>query len=282
MNLTNFRETPIARVVEFVRREAERYGVGIHHSELIGLIPQEALVDAAVWYTQLDSFSREQILESRLYTPEAATNSQAEPHLTFIDEVAASTAAPGGGSVAAYAGALGAALAEMVAGLTIGKKKYAEVEAEMHAIRAQAGELRKELTSAVDDDAAAFEAVMGAFKLPKETEEEQKARKAKIHLATINAAHVPLHTVQDAVKVMELAAMLVKDANLNAISDAMSGASMARAAITAAGYNVRINLNSLEDKSAGEKMLKELKEQEKKADKIEKEIRKTMEERGGV
>jgi len=282
MNLTNFRETPIARVVEFVRREAERYGVGIHHSELIGLIPQEALVDAAVWYTQLDSFSREQILESRLYTPEAATNSQAEPHLTFIDEVAASTAAPGGGSVAAYAGALGAALAEMVAGLTIGKKKYAEVEAEMHAIRAQAGELRKELTSAVDDDAAAFEAVMGAFKLPKETEEEQKARKAKIHLATINAAHVPLHTVQDAVKVMELAAMLVKDANLNAISDAMSGASMARAAITAAGYNVRINLNSLDDKSAGEKMLKELHDLEKKADKIEKEIRKTMEERGGV
>ncbi|MBI2759661.1 MAG: glutamate formimidoyltransferase [Chloroflexi bacterium] len=282
MNLTNFRETPIARVVEFVRREAERYGVGIHHSELVGLIPQEALVDAAIWYTQLDAFSPEQILESRLYKPEAVANSQAEPHLTFIDEVAASTAAPGGGSVAAYAGALGAALAEMVAGLTIGKKKYAEVEAEMQAIRVQAGELRRELTSAVDDDAAAFEAVMGAFKLPKETEEQQTARKAAIHIATVNAAHIPLDTVKAALKVMELAAMLVKDANLNAISDAMSGAAMTRAAITAAGCNVRINLNTLEDKSAGEKMLKELKELEKKADKIEKEIRKTMEERGGV
>ena len=291
MNLTNFRETPIARVVEFVRREAERYGVDIHHCELVGLIPQEALVDAAVWYTQLDAFSHEQILESRLYSD---SNSNLQPSnfqpfdqtqggpATFLTEVAASTAAPGGGSVAAYAGALGAALAEMVAGLTIGKKKYAEVEAEMQAIRVQAGELRMELTNAVDDDASAFEAVMGAFKLPKETEKQQKARRAAIHMATMNAAHVPLHTVKNAAKVMELAGMLVKDANLNAISDAMSGAAMARAAITAAGYNVRINLNSLDDKSAGEKMLKELKELEKKADKIEKEIRKTMEERGGV
>lgn len=281
MNLTNFRETPIARVVEFIRRDAERYGVGIHHCELVGLIPQEALTDAAVWYTQLDAFSPEQILESRLYSNSNLQPSNIQP-TTFLTEVAASTAAPGGGSVAAYAGALGAALAEMVSGLTIGKKKYADVEAEMHAIRAQAGELRKELTSAVDDDAAAFEAVMGAFKLPKETEEQQKARKAAIHMATINAAHVPLDTVKASVRVMELAGMLVKDANLNAISDAMSGAAMARAAITAAGYNVRINLNSLEDKSAGEKMLKELKDLEKKADKIEKEIRKTMESRGGV
>ena len=291
MNLTNFRETPIARVVEFVRREAERYGVDIHHCELVGLIPQEALIDAAVWYTQLDAFSHEQILESRLYSD---SNSDLQPSnfqpfdqtqggpATFLTEVAASTAAPGGGSVAAYAGALGAALAEMVAGLTIGKKKYAEVEAEMQAIRVQAGELRMELTNAVDDDASAFEAVMGAFKLPKETEKQQKARRAAIHMATMNAAHVPLHTVKNAAKVMELAGMLVKDANLNAISDAMSGAAMAHAAITAAGYNVRINLNSLDDKSAGEKMLKELKELEKKADKIEKEIRKTMEERGGV
>ncbi len=281
MNLTNFRETPVARVVEFIRREAEHYGVGIHHCELVGLIPQEALTDAAVWYTQLDAFSHEQILETRLYSNSDLQPSNVQP-TTFLTEVAASTAAPGGGSVAAYAGALGAALAEMVSGLTIGKKKYAEVEAEMHAIRAQAGELRKELTSAVEDDAAAFEAVMGAFKLPKETEEQQKARKAAIHMATINAAHVPLDTVKASVRVMELAGMLVKDANLNAISDAMSGAAMARAAITAAGYNVRINLNSLDDKSAGEKMLKELKELEKKADKIEKEIRKMMEERGGV
>ncbi len=285
INLTNFRESPIGRVVEMIRREAQRYGVGIHHSELVGLIPQDALIDAAVWYTQLDQFSRDQILEARLYqttTPQSDESQPANSTIPFLDDVAAATAAPGGGSVAAYAGALGAALVEMVSGLTIGKKKYADVEAEMQAIRSQALILRKELTNAVEDDSAAFEALMGTFKLPKETEEQQKARKAAIHMATLNAAHVPLHTVQSAVKVMELAAKCAKDGNLNAISDAMSGASMARAALTAAGYNVRINLNSLEDKLAGGKMLKELKELEEQADKIEKEIRKTMEERGGV
>ncbi|MBI3739292.1 MAG: glutamate formimidoyltransferase [Chloroflexi bacterium] len=285
MNLTNFRESPIGRVVELVRREAARYGVGIHHSELVGLIPQDALVDAAVWYTQLDQFSPDQILESRLYQTSDSTSGSSSSNdrpASFLDEVAAATAAPGGGSAAAYAGALGAALTAMVAGLTIGKKKYAEVEAEMQAIRMQAEALRKELTDAVEDDAAAFEAVMGAFKLPKENEQQQKASNAAIHVATMNAAHVPLHTVKNAVKVMELAAKCAKDGNLNAISDAMSGAVMARAALTAAGYNVRINLNSLEDKSAGEKMLKELKDLEKQADKTEKEIRKTMEERGGV
>jgi glutamate formiminotransferase/formiminotetrahydrofolate cyclodeaminase len=285
MNLTNFRETPIGRVVEMIRREAQRFGVGIHHSELVGLIPQEALVEAAVWYTQLDQFSPDQILESRINQNEdvsSADSHAASEGASFLDEVAAATAAPGGGSAAAYAGALGAALTAMVAGLTIGKKKYIEVEAEMQAIRVQAEELRKELTNAVEDDSAAFEVVMGAFRLPKGTDEEQQARQAAIQIATLNAARVPLHTVEDSVKVMELAERCARDGNLNAISDAMSGAALARAALTAAGYNVRINLNSLDDKSAGEKMLKELLELEKKADKIEKEIRKTMEVRGGV
>ncbi len=280
MNLTNFRETPIGLVVETIRREAQRYGVAIHHSELVGLIPQEALIDAAVWYTQLDQFSTDQILESRLY--QADDSQSKESNASFLDDLAAATAAPGGGSAAAYVGAMGAALIAMVAGLTIGKKKYAAVEAAMQAIRVQAEELRKKLTNAVEDDSAAFEAVMGAFKLPKETDEQQKARAAAIHIATINAAYVPLQTVKNAIKVMELAARCAKDGNLNAISDAMSGAALARAALTAAGYNVRINLNSLENKSAGEKMLKELADLEKQADQIEKEIRKTMEERGGV
>ena len=275
MNLTNFRETPIGRVVETIRREAQRYGVAVHHSELVGLIPQEALIDAAIWYTQLDQFSTEQILESRL---DQSGNSQSkESSASFLDDLAAATAAPGGGSAAAHAGAMGAALVAMVAGLTIGKKKYAGVEAAMQAIRVQAEGLREELTNAVEDDSAAFEAVMGAFRLPKANEEQQKARAAAIHMATTNAAYVPLQTVKNAVKVMELAARCAKDGNLNAISDAMSGAALAHAALTAAGYNVRINLNSLENKSAGEKMLKELADLEKQADRIEKEIRKTME-----
>ena len=281
MNLTNFRETPIARVVETIRREAQRYGVGIHHSELVGLIPQEALVDAAVWYTQLDAFDKEQVLEYRLVDYAASSSPQAKP-VSFIEELAAPTATPGGGSSGAYAGAMGAALVAMVAGLTIGKKRYASVEAQMQAIRVMAESLRKELTQAVDDDSSAFEAVMGAFQLPKGTDEEQAKRNAAIHVATLNAARVPLRVAKDAVKVMELALKCAREANVNAISDSMSGFAMARAALTAAGYNVKINLNSLTDKSAGEKMLEDLKEIESKAEELEKEIRNTMSERGGI
>ena len=280
LNLTNYRETPVARVVELIRREAERYGVGIHHSELVGLIPQDALTDAAIWYMQLDQFDKAQVLESRLY--ESHASAQADNGPSFLEELAAPTPTPGGGSAAAYAGALGAALVAMVAGLTIGKKNYAKVEAGMQAIRVMAEKLRKELTLAVDDDASAFEAVMGAFKLPKETEGQKAQRAAAIHNAMLNAAHVPLHVAQDVVKVMELALKCAKEGNVNAISDSMSGFAMSRAALTAAGYNVKININSLEDKSVGEKLLKELKELETKADGLEKEIRKTMQERGGI
>ncbi len=280
MNLTNFRETPVARVVEFVRREAQRYGVAVHHTELVGLIPQEALVDAAVWYTQLDQFDSEQILESRLFDAPASNGTENGP--SFIEELAAPTPTPGGGSAAAYAGAMGAGLVAMVAGLTIGKKKYAEVEAEMQAIRVMAESLRKELTQAVDDDAASFEVLLATFKLPKDTDEQKDARNAAILTATLNAAHIPLHVAEDVVKVMELALKCAQDGNVNAISDAMSGFALSRAALTAAGYNVKININSLEDKSAGEKLLEELADLEKKATKLEKEIRHVMKERGGI
>jgi glutamate formiminotransferase/formiminotetrahydrofolate cyclodeaminase len=283
MNLTNFRETPLARVVEFIRREAQRYGVGVHHSELVGLIPQEALVDAAVWYTQLDQFSKEQILESRLFdSASAGASNSADDCPSFIEVLSTPTPTPGGGSAAAYAGAMGAALISMVSGLTIGKKKYAEYEAEMQAIRVMAEKLRKELTLAVEDDAGAFEALMGSFKLPKNTEEEETKRNAAILHATLNAAHVPLHVANDAVKVMNLAIKCARHGNVNAISDAMSGFAMARAALTAAGYNVRINLNSLDDKSVGEKMLAELAELEFEADKLKLEIQSVMKERGGI
>ena len=285
INLTNFRESPIGRVVEMIRREAARYGTAVHHSELVGLVPQQALIDAAVWYTQLDQFSTNQILETRLYETGGSASAESGPSertTTFIDEVAAATAAPGGGSAAAHTAALSAALVEMVAGLTLGRKKYAEVEAAMQAIRLQAAKLRQDLTQAVDDDAAAFEAVMGTFRLPKDTEEQQKARHAAIQIATMNAARVPLHTVSDAVKVMDLAARCAREGNINAISDSMSGAALARAAVTAAGYNVRINLNSLDEPSAGQNMLAELQELEKRANALEMEIRRTMTERAQI
>jgi glutamate formiminotransferase/formiminotetrahydrofolate cyclodeaminase len=279
MNLTDYRKTPIALVVETIRREAQRYGVGIHHSELVGMIPQDALVDASIWYTQLDAFDKGQILESRLYAATASNQTRDCP--SFIDELAAPTPTPGGGSAAAYSAAMGAGLVAMVAGLTMGKKKYADVEAQMQAIRVHAEKLREDLTYAVDDDAGAFEAVMGAFRLPKDTPEQKAARKSSIQSATLNAAHVPLHVAEGAVKVMELALRCVESANVNAISDAASAAAMAKAGLMAAGYNVRINVAGLPDPSAGEQYLSQVRELEVQAIELEKDIRQKLQERGG-
>src|SRR5512133_1044680 len=188
MNLTNYRQTPIGRVVEMVRREAERYGVGIRNTELVGLVPQEALVDAAVWYTQLDMFNTEQILEHRLQESLAQTDVAAQTapvEASFLDELAKGTASPGGGSASAHAGATGAALVAMVARLTVGKKKYADVEARMWQITEQAEGLRSALTAAVKEDAAAFEAYLAAVRMAKETAEQQAARTEALEKATL-------------------------------------------------------------------------------------------------
>src|SRR4030095_11990044 len=147
----------------------------------------------------------------------------------------------------------------------------------MQAIRVVAESLRKDLPQAVDDDSSAFEVLMTKFKMPKDTPEQSAARNAAIVQATLNAAHVPLHVAEDSVKVMELALKCTRSANVNAISDAMSGFAMARAALTAAGYNVRVNIKSLGEVSAsGGRMLKDLLELEQKADKLETEIRSVM------
>lgn len=243
MNLTDFTQTPMFRVLEAVKREAARYGVAVTHTELVGLVPEQALVDAAQWYMQLDLFTPEQIIERKL-----AAMDEGAP-LGFLDAVAANTPTPGGGSAAALAGALGAALAAMVGRLTVGKRKYAAVEQEMATLIIKAEKLRATLTARMDEDATAFDAVMAAFKLPKGTEEEQGARNAAIQKATIGAAEVPLGTARDALSVMELALTVARKGNVNAVSDAASAAWMAMASIQSALLNVRINAASLEDQT---------------------------------
>lgn len=274
MNLTNFRKTPMARVVELVRREAERYGVAIHHSELVGLIPQEALIDAAVWYTQLDQFEKTQVLETRLFSAGASARGG------FVDAVAEGTPAPGGGSVAAHAGALGAALASMVARLTLGKKKYAEVEPQVQAILQKAETLRAELIRAIDEDAAAFESVLQAFKLPKDTPEHEQARLVAIESATLKATEVPLTNARRALEVMSLCVEIAGIGNLNAISDAASGALMAYASLRAAGLNVRINAHSLQNNELGRPLVFEMDALEVRARKLDEELKTILNERG--
>jgi glutamate formiminotransferase/formiminotetrahydrofolate cyclodeaminase len=282
MNLTDYRQTPIARVVETIRREALRYGVGLHHSEMVGLVPQDALIDAAVWYTQLDQFKPEQVLETRMRAAETSTPSAPAPQASsFLDELASAAPAPGGGSAAAYAGAMGAALVAMVAGLTIGRKKYTAVEAQMQAIQLESENLRAALSAAVTEDSAAFESVMAAFRLPKDSDSQEKLRVAEIQRSTLQAARVPLQAATKAVRVIELALKVIAEGNLNAISDGASGAAMARAALTAAGTNVRINVNSLADKTAGAELLAELRVLDARASEFEAQIRQILETRGG-
>lgn len=285
MNLTNYRQTPIARVVETVRREAERYGVGIRNTEMVGLVPQDALVDAAVWYTQLDMFDpREQILETRLHDAQAQGEAaaQATVESSFLDDLAKGTPSPGGGSASAHAGATAAALVAMVARLTVGKKKYAAVEARMWQIVEQAEALRSELTKAVLEDGAAFDAYLAAVRLPKDTPEQQVARAAALEQATLATIDVPLSVSRNAVDVLRLAVEAARSGNVNAISDAASGAALARAALTGSSLNVRINCPNLPDRAAAQVYVDEINQLDRQASVLESELREALIQRGSL
>lgn len=284
MNLTDFRQTSMARVVEMIRREANRYGVQIHHSELVGLIPNEALVDAASWYMQMDQFEPDQILEMRLIeTPQTEANeTRKAPELHFLDALASAEPTPGGGSASAYGAAMAASLVAMVGRLTFGKKKYADVENEMWLIVEKATELQQLMHSAVEEDAQAFESYMDARRLPRDTDQEKEDRIKAIQLASINAAKVPLHVARHACQIMELAYQAAESGNVNAISDAAVAANFAGTAITGAGLNVRINLLGLEKEPEPARMLNELKSLEKQRDKLLTELQHILVERGGM
>lgn len=282
MNLTDFHKTPLARVVEMIRREAARYGVSIHHSELVGLIPQEALVDAAVWYLQLDQFGPRQVLEARLSEVLGEVRQQPTVTQEFLGALAEGTPTPGGGSAAAYAAAMAAALVAMVCRLTLGKKKYAAVEEAMKAILEQAEALRADLSAAVEKDAAAYEEVLAALRLPKGSAEEQAARAKAIQAATLKAAQVPLEVAEKSLKVLELAAQAVAQGNPNALSDGGVAASLAQAAIAGAALNIAINLNSLEDKALAQPLLERLRAIEAALSELQSRIRAELQQRGGL
>jgi glutamate formiminotransferase/formiminotetrahydrofolate cyclodeaminase len=283
MNLTNFHKTPLALVVETIRREAARYGVMIHHAELVGLIPQDALVDASVWYLQLDQFTPEQILEQKLYTmlqpSETSSADQPEFGSEFLDALASGSATPGGGSAAAYSAAAAAGLVSMVARLTMGKKKYAEVEPEMHAILTQSEALRSDLTHSIQLDSAAFDSVLAAYKLPKSSPEQQEVRQKAIEQATILATQVPLGVARKSQQVLELAEKVIHLGNSSALSDAATATALTTAAITSAGYNIHINTAALPSNIAAP-FLDEFKTIENHVNEIETRIHTTLRERG--
>jgi formiminotetrahydrofolate cyclodeaminase len=152
----------------------------------------------------------------------------------------------------------------------------------MKAVLERAESLRLDLTAAIDRDASAFEAVIGAYKLPKDTPEQQDVRSHEVERATFGAAQVPLEVAGMAVEVMELAVQAVSSGNLNAISDGATGAALARAALTGAGYNVRINITGLQDQGAAQGLLVKLRELEGRAASLEERIRQELVHRGGM
>ena len=285
MNLTNFHQSSITTVVETVRNEAKRHGTSIHSTELVGLTPEEALVDAAVWYLQLDQFDREQILERKLYE---VLNSSISPvsnkpiELSFLDEVAAGTPTPGGGSASAHTGALAASLVAMVGRLTVGKKKYAAVEQEMWQLIEKADELKTALTKAVEEDAQSFEGILSATRLPRNAPEEQTARELALKNASIHAAEVPFKVVKFSREVLLLAQQAIEKGNLNAISDAGSAAMLSLASLSGAGMNVKINLLAYQEDQKAAQLLKELSEIEKASSVIRDEVRSALLDRGGI
>jgi glutamate formiminotransferase/formiminotetrahydrofolate cyclodeaminase len=278
MNLTDYTRTALETVVEQIRREARRYGVAINHSELVGLIPEAALVQAAQWYLQLDAFSPDQILEQRLFT-----TMQAEPPVDpLLEGLAAGSATPGGGAAAAYAGAMAAALVAMVARLTTGKKKYAAVEKQMAAVIEEAEDLREKLQRTMEEDIEAFEAVMAAYRLPKADDAEMEARAKAIEQATLRAAQVPLEVCRLAVRTLGLVVQVAQGGNLNAASDAGTAGALAVAALRGASANVRINLNDLVEHKQARIWLSDLEKVEQEALTLDRELRVALDERASI
>jgi len=235
------------------------------------------LVNAAAWYLQVEDFDLEQLLDNRLFSFQMEQMMVTpQPEENFLDQVAEGTPSPGGGSAAAYTGALAAALVVMVARLTVGKSKYAQAEAECWQV-IEAGEaLRAKLTQAVDLDAAAFEGILTARKLPKENETQKQERLQAIKEATLQAARVPLETAQLALEVLKLAVRMAAIGNLSAISDAAAGANLALAALKSAALNVRINLQGLEQETEPAQMLKELADLEQQAEPMMQELKESL------
>jgi formiminotetrahydrofolate cyclodeaminase len=255
INLTDFESTPMHRVYEMVKREAERYGAAPVGSEIVGLVPKKALEMAADFFLQLEDFSPTQVLENRLQTalsgalPEtpAAEGKFASLARPFLDAVAAPSATPGGGSVSAFAGALAGALGQMVAGLSRKKKSQAAFVVQLSDALDRLRRTTDDLTKAIDRDAEAFDAVMDAFKLPQGDANESKLRDQAIQAATRGATEAPLQVADVTVALFEQLGQLQAIAAASMRSDLQVARFMAAAGARGSLANVEINLDSLQD-----------------------------------
>ena len=304
MNITDINATPLHAAFDEVSRAAQARGMRVTGTEIVGLVPERALIDAGKYFLRKQHRStgmpKEDILniaiksmgldDLRPFVPEEKVieymldaGNAAQDKLTaltvkgFADETLRESPAPGGGSVAAYMGALGAALGTMVANLSAHKPGWDDRWEEFSRYADRGVELEEELLHLVDEDTKAFNCIMAAFGMPKHTEEDKRLRSEAIQRATLFAAQVPLETMKTSFKAFELCKAMAETGNPNSVSDAGVGALAARAAVLGAGLNVKINASSLKDNAQAEALINEADNLMADADKAEREIMEIVE-----
>lgn len=298
MNITDINVTPLHVAFEEVCRCAANRGIRVTGTEIVGLVPKRTLIEAGKYFLKKQNRSTgipeedilkmavksmglndlrefnprerviEYLLEDEIKTPKLIDLSVK----SFADETSRESPAPGGGTISAYMGALGAALGTMVANLSSHKAGWDARWEEFSNWADKGQKIQTELLALVDEDTQAFNSIMEAFGLPKSTDEEKKARSIAIQTATLYATEVPLRTMQTSFKVFELCKAMAEDGNPNSVSDAGVGALAARAAVLGAGLNVKINANSLKDRTTADLLVAKADEIIKKANKQEAEI----------
>jgi glutamate formiminotransferase/formiminotetrahydrofolate cyclodeaminase len=276
MNLTDFNQTPVHEVLETVREAARERGIIITGSEIVGTVPYEVLRQAAVFYLQrmgkspgvpipdlvetaIQSMGLRDVqpfgpAEKVLGLPTVDGPLVNRTAFDFVDEVSRDTPAPGGGSVAALAGALGAALSTMVANLCVGKGEYDDRYEQLCGIAERGQKVKDALVAGVDADTSAFDKVLDAIRMPKDTDAQRSERSAALQEGYKVATRVPLSTVQQCRDALRLCAEMAPMADPEMVSDVGTGALMAHAGAQAAAYNVRINLRHIKDAEFGVEM----------------------------
>jgi len=300
INFTNYKVSPPHLVFDAARKEAAKLGLRVTGSELVGLIPKEALIMAGRYYLEKQDKSpgvpEEELITTAVislglndvapfeaekkiieYQFQETTNSLLKFNLReFANELSVDSPAPGGGSTAALCGALSASLCSMVSNLTVGKKEYEKVQKDVKDFAVKAQVLKDDFLRSVDLDTEAFNKLMGAFKLKKKNEEEKKEREQAIEEATKEATLVPFEVLKKSVETLELAKEVALKGNKNSLSDAGVAGLAAQTAAEGAYYNIKINLPNIQDEKFKSKVSKEAVSLKDEAVKLGEEIREIM------
>ncbi|MFB0566172.1 MAG: glutamate formimidoyltransferase [Candidatus Aminicenantaceae bacterium] len=301
INFINYKISPPHLVFDEACKQAEKIGLRVTGSELVGLIPKEAMLMAGRYYLEKQDKSpgvpEEELIRTAVislglndvapfepekkiieYQFQETANSLLRFNLReFTNELSSDSPAPGGGSTAALCGALSASLTSMVSNLTVGKKEYESVQKKIKELAVKAQALKDEFLKAVDLDTAAFNKIMDAFKLPKKTKEQKQERDNAVEEATKEATLVPMEVLKKSIEALELAKEVCLKGNKNSLSDAGVAALAAQTAAEGAYYNIKINVPNINDEEFKSKILEQATTLTEKAINVGKEIRKFME-----